>query len=40
MGSHGRSDEIMGPLRGSTAAKLLDALSCDMLLVPDPRARR
>lgn len=39
MGSHGRSG-IMNLLLGSTATKLLDWLSCDMLLVPDPRARR
>ncbi|SEF60512.1 universal stress protein [Nitrosomonas ureae] len=38
MGSHGRSG-IMSLLLGSTAARLLDWLSCDMLLVPDPRAR-
>jgi len=38
MGSHGRSG-IMSLLLGSTAAKLLNWLPCDMLLVPDPRAR-
>lgn len=38
MGSHGRSG-IMTLLLGSTAAKLLDWLPCDALLVPDPRAR-
>ena len=38
MGSHGSSG-IMSLLLGSTAAKLLDWLPCDMLLVPDPRAR-
>lgn len=38
MGSHGCSG-IMSLLLGSTAAKLLDWLPCDMLLVPDPRAR-
>ena len=38
MGSHGRSG-VMNLLLGSTAARLLDWLSCDMLLVPDPRAR-
>ncbi|AKH36718.1 MULTISPECIES: universal stress protein [Nitrosomonas] len=38
MGSHGNSG-IMSLLLGSTAAKLLDWLPCDMLLVPDPRAR-
>ncbi|MFC7335289.1 universal stress protein [Rhodocista pekingensis] len=39
MGSHGRSG-IMSLLLGSTAARLLDWLPCDMLLVPDPRARQ
>lgn len=38
MGSHGRS-AVMQLLLGSTAAKLLDWLPCDTLLVPDPRAR-
>jgi nucleotide-binding universal stress UspA family protein len=38
IGSHGRSG-IMSLLLGSTAAKLLDWLPCDTLLVPDPRAR-
>lgn len=38
MGSHGCSG-IMSLLLGSTAAKLLDWLPCDMLLVPAPRAR-
>lgn len=37
MGSHGRSG-LMSLLLGSTAAKLLDWLPCDMLLVRDPTA--
>jgi len=35
MGSHGRSG-IMSLLLGSTAAKLLDWLPCDTLLVRTP----
>lgn len=37
MGSHGRSG-LMNLLLGSTAAKLLDWLPCDTLLVRDPTA--
>jgi nucleotide-binding universal stress UspA family protein len=37
MGSHGRSG-VMSLLLGSTAAKLLDWLPCDTLLVREPRA--
>lgn len=37
MGTHGRS-EVMSILLGSTAAKLLDWLPCDVLLVREPRA--
>ena len=39
MGSHGRSG-LMSLLLGSTAARLLDWLPFDTLLVPDPRATR
>lgn len=38
MGSHGRSG-IMSLVLGSTATRLLDWLPCDILLMPDPRAR-
>lgn len=38
MGSHGNSG-VMSLLLGSTAAKLLNWLPCDTLLVPDPRTR-
>src|SRR5690606_34636928 len=38
VGSHGRSG-LMDLLLGSTAAKLLEWLPCDTLLVSEPRAR-
>ena len=37
MGAQGR-DALTGALLGSTAAKLLDCLPCDSMVVPRPRS--